>query len=251
MSSAPIFYHPYQTYIHHTDASGIVYHGNYLSFYEHCRRDWFADLGLNGYFFTGPSHQIPRHDLTHDAVNDKSNSSHLHHHSEPEALRHFVVADAHLKYMEPILLDSQIIVTIDQVEVRPASLIFYQSLYSVAGMDQSTDRTLGPSANQSHDNSQAATPDIVQDIAHDMVKPKRNSIADYYIAKNQQSPKLFESLVSTKLSQAKIIIACVKHDQLIIDESHSTLKVRPTRLPHRIKQTLLSALETHKINHAL
>lgn len=106
----PLFSHDYQVYINHTDAGGIVYHANHLSFYEHCRRDWFSKLGLNAYFFDASI-----------ATNMGSQTSLSPH--------HFVVTDAHVKYQQPILLDESITVTVDKVTVRSASLIFSQSIY--------------------------------------------------------------------------------------------------------------------------
>ena len=99
-----LFSNDYQVYISHTDAGGIVYHANHLSFYEHCRRDWFASLGLNAYFF--------------NAANAAS-----------AAPQHFVVTEANIQYQQPILLDQPITVTIDQVMLRPASMIFNQSIF--------------------------------------------------------------------------------------------------------------------------
>lgn len=99
-----LFSHDYQVYISHTDAGGIVYHANHLSFYEHCRRDWFASLGLNGYFF--------------NAANVAA-----------AAPQHFVVTEANIQYQQPILLDQPITVTIDTVKLRPASMIFNQSIF--------------------------------------------------------------------------------------------------------------------------
>lgn len=46
----PLFTKNYNVYINHTDAGGIVYHANHLVFFENCRRDWFGELNLNGYF---------------------------------------------------------------------------------------------------------------------------------------------------------------------------------------------------------
>lgn len=103
-----IFSHDYQVYINHTDAGGIVYHANHLSFYEHCRRDWFASIGLNAYFFSPPQ-------------------------SADNFPHHFVVTEAQLKYQQPILLDQSISVRIDAVSLRAASLIFAQSIHSSDG----------------------------------------------------------------------------------------------------------------------
>lgn len=97
----PLFAKDYNVYINHTDAGGIVYHANHLVFFENCRRDWFTELGLNGYFLQTDSGEV----------------------------QHFVVSQADLQYKRAILLDEVISVRIDKVELKPASIIFYQSIY--------------------------------------------------------------------------------------------------------------------------
>ena len=97
----PLFTKNYNVYINHTDAGGIVYHANHLVFFENCRRDWFGKLNLNGYFLQTDDGEI----------------------------QHFVVSQADLQYKKAILLDEVISVRIDKVELKPASIIFYQSIY--------------------------------------------------------------------------------------------------------------------------
>ena len=97
----PLFTKNYNVYINHTDAGGIVYHANHLVFFENCRRDWFGELNLNGYFLQTDDGEI----------------------------QHFVVSQADLQYKRAILLDEVISVRIDKVELKPASIIFYQSIY--------------------------------------------------------------------------------------------------------------------------
>ena len=101
---APLFAKNYNVYINHTDAGGIVYHANHLVFFENCRRDWFTELGLNGYF------------LQTDAGD----------------VQHFVVSQADLRYTSAILLDEIISVRVDKVELKPASMVFYQSIRRTA-----------------------------------------------------------------------------------------------------------------------
>ena len=101
---APLFAKDYNVYINHTDAGGIVYHANHLVFFENCRRDWFTELGLNGYF------------LQTDAGD----------------VQHFVVSQADLRYTNAILLDEIISVRVDKVELKPASMVFYQSIRRTA-----------------------------------------------------------------------------------------------------------------------
>lgn len=100
-SLKPLFATDYHIYINHTDAGGIVYHANHLVFFENCRRDWFTKIGINGYFLQNDAGQV----------------------------QHFVVSQAALNYRQAIYLDEIINVRIDKVELKPASIIFYQSIY--------------------------------------------------------------------------------------------------------------------------
>lgn len=101
MAIKPLFAVDYHVYINHTDAGGIVYHANNLVFFENCRRDWFTTLGLNTYFLQTDNGQI----------------------------QHFVVSQADIQYRKAIFLDEVISVRIDKVELKPASIIFYQSIH--------------------------------------------------------------------------------------------------------------------------
>lgn len=107
---APLFATDYHVYINHTDAGGIVYHANHLVFFENCRRDWFTQLGLNGYFLQTDDGQV----------------------------QHFVVSQAQLHYRKAILLDDTISVRVDRVELKPASIIFHQSIHRRAPTDERT-----------------------------------------------------------------------------------------------------------------
>ena len=98
---SPLFAKDYNVYINHTDAGGIVYHANHLVFFENCRRDWFGQLGINGYFLQTDDGQV----------------------------QHFVVSQADLQYKRAILLDEVINVRVDKIELKPASIIFYQSIH--------------------------------------------------------------------------------------------------------------------------
>ena len=106
-AATPLFATDYNVYINHTDAGGIVYHANHLVFFENCRRDWFTKLALNGYFLQTDDGQI----------------------------QHFVVSQADLQYKRTILLDEVINVRIDKVELKPASIIFYQSIHRQQAQD--------------------------------------------------------------------------------------------------------------------
>jgi len=131
----PLFAKDYNVYINHTDAGGIVYHANHLVFFENCRRDWFTELGLNGYFLQTDSGDV----------------------------QHFVVSQADLQYKRAILLDEVISVRIDKVELKPASIIFYQSIH----------RHLPNHGSTETDNSQLlSSTKIVIACVQNLVKPE-------------------------------------------------------------------------------
>jgi len=109
----PLFAKDYNVYINHTDAGSIVYHANHLVFFENCRRDWFTKLGLNGYFLQ----------------------------TDDGDVQHFVVSQADLQYKRAILLDEIISVRIDKVELKPASMIFYQSIHRTLSDDDTAKTT--------------------------------------------------------------------------------------------------------------
>lgn len=106
-----IFHQTYKVYINHTDAGGIVYHANHLTFFENCRRDWLNSLGFNGYFF------------------DKEGVSIHDEHGQAHSKIHFVVSDAKLSYKLPLLLDETLVVSIHDIIKKNASMIITQHIY--------------------------------------------------------------------------------------------------------------------------
>ena len=148
----PLFTKNYNVYINHTDAGGIVYHANHLVFFENCRRDWFGELNLNGYFLQTDDGEI----------------------------QHFVVGQADLQYKRAILLDEVISVRIDKVELKPASIIFYQSIHRHSPDSLSPDHA-NSNANA---NSLLSSGKIVIACVQNQVKtkPLSNSKADTAVA---------------------------------------------------------------------
>ncbi len=105
----PIFTKHYKVYINHTDAGGIVYHANHLTFFENCRRDWLSSLGFHGYFFDT--------DGAADGTSGQSDKI------------HFVVSRADLSYKLPLLVDDVLVVSVHEVIKKSASLIMTQHIY--------------------------------------------------------------------------------------------------------------------------
>lgn len=118
MTNKPIFEKTYKVYINHTDAGGIVYHANHLIFLEHCRRDWLAGLGFDGYFFK----------LEKTRQDPDGNHANRQNHGQDGVL-HFVVSQAQINYIAPLLVDDELTVTVEKFILKPASLILHQNIY--------------------------------------------------------------------------------------------------------------------------
>lgn len=103
---APLaFSMPVRVYYEDTDAGGIVYHANWLRYFERARTDWLRGLG---------------------AV-----------HTELDA-RHgllFVVRDLAIDYVRPARLDDELIVDVRVLEARRASMQLAQVARDVRGGD--------------------------------------------------------------------------------------------------------------------
>lgn len=209
MLTAPLFHHTYQVYINHTDAGGIVYHANHLIFYEHSRRDWFANLGLNAYFFNSSS------SVMHQATHLDNDSGSL----VQNDIHHFVVSDAHLKYHQPILLDETIAVTIDKVKLGAASLIFEQSIYRVPN--------LGTKVTDSSDQSINTKPDFLQ---------KCHLLSQARIVIACVNNELVLNPSSESGSKAEAMVG-----DLTVD-NRPQLKIRPARLPKSLRSAIEQVL---------
>ena len=95
-SNQPVYATQYRIYLEDSDAGGIVYHANHLKLFERCRRDWLRELGMTSYFYQAHSAEA---------------ASHVTHHSDSgKADIQFVVSQANIRYLRPILLDSEVTV---------------------------------------------------------------------------------------------------------------------------------------------
>lgn len=116
----PIFSNHYKVYINHTDAGGIVYHANHLTFFENCRRDWLTSLGFDGYFFDADG-----------AVDETSGQ---------QGKIHFVVNHADVKYKSPLFVDDNLIVTITDV-VKNLPVLSSLSIFTEIKMTLTTPKS--------------------------------------------------------------------------------------------------------------
>ena len=114
-STQPVYATQYRIYLEDTDAGGIVYHANHLKLFERCRRDWLRELGMTSYFYQAQSAEAASH-VTHHGDSGKPDIQ-------------FVVSQANIRYLRPILLDSEVTVVIETADCKSASLQLEQRIY--------------------------------------------------------------------------------------------------------------------------
>lgn len=114
-STQPVYATQYRIYLEDTDAGGIVYHANHLKLFERCRRDWLRELGMTSYFYQAHSAEAASH-VTHHGDSGKPDIQ-------------FVVSQANIRYVRPILLDSEVTVVIETADCKSASLQLEQRIY--------------------------------------------------------------------------------------------------------------------------
>ncbi|MGL4767047.1 MAG: tol-pal system-associated acyl-CoA thioesterase [Formosimonas sp.] len=93
----PIFELPMKLYFEDTDAMGIVYHANYLKFFERARTEWFRVAGL--------------------------------HHMELAKLGvGFVIRKTEMEWLAPLTLDDEIVATAQVSKMGNASVDLEQTV---------------------------------------------------------------------------------------------------------------------------
>lgn len=96
------FEFPVRVYYEDTDAGGVVYHSNYLNFYERARTEFLRNLGFEQDVL-----------LAQD--------------------RAFVVRRCELDYLIPAKFNDQLIVTVEVEMLKRASIVFKQKIMSIDG----------------------------------------------------------------------------------------------------------------------
>ena len=94
----PTFSWPVRVYYEDTDASGVVYHAQYLKYFERARTEWLRAMGFSQHGMRG------RLDVV------------------------FTVANLQIDYLRPARLDDELDATVVVAEMRRASLHFKQAL---------------------------------------------------------------------------------------------------------------------------
>lgn len=93
-----VFEHSVQVFYEDTDASGVVYHANYLRYFERARSLWLATLGL--------TNRTLAQDLDIG----------------------FVVTHADLDFKAPARLEERLTVTVAIADMRRASMVIEQAI---------------------------------------------------------------------------------------------------------------------------
>ena len=94
---------PVRVYWEDTDAGGVVYHANYVRFMERARSEWLRSLGVDQMAF-----------------------------KETTGLA-FMVVDMQISFLKPALLDDELLITVDVMERRAASILFAQTVTRADG----------------------------------------------------------------------------------------------------------------------
>jgi acyl-CoA thioester hydrolase len=93
---------PVRVYWEDTDAGGVVYHANYVCFFERARSEWLRESGLS-----------------QGSLKDQQDLV-------------FAVRAMKIDFLKPARLDDLLEVTIERIELRPASLVFQQRIVRAA-----------------------------------------------------------------------------------------------------------------------
>ncbi len=101
----PVFTWPARVYYEDTDASGVVYHANYLRYFERARTEWLRALGLSQQELRGASGVV------------------------------LTLANLEVDYLRPARLDDELVVTVTVEHLRRASLTFSQTVQLRNGPD--------------------------------------------------------------------------------------------------------------------
>lgn len=103
MSQAYDFQWPITVYYEDTDAGGVVYHANYLNFFERARTEYLRHLGIE----------------QQGLLTLKTG---------------FVVRHMDIDFIQAAKLDDQLIVHTQVTQIKKASLSFYQKLVNLDGI---------------------------------------------------------------------------------------------------------------------
>lgn len=97
---------PIRVYYEDTDAGGVVYHSNYINFFERARTEWLRKLGFE------QDQLISEHNLI------------------------FVVRTLNCDYLHPARFNDELFVSADIRELRKASVVFKQQIIRITKTEE-------------------------------------------------------------------------------------------------------------------
>jgi len=101
-----VFKLPIRVYYEDTDLGGVVYHSNYINFFERARTEWLRTLGLE------QDNLLSEHQLA------------------------FVVRALDCEYIKPALFNDELFVSVDIRELRNTSVVFKQQVFRYSKEDE-------------------------------------------------------------------------------------------------------------------
>lgn len=102
MSKVESFSWPVRVYYEDTDAGGVVFYANYLRFLERARTEWLRSL-----------------EFEQDQVRNQFNVV-------------FAVREVNIKYLKPARFNEQLNVTVENVQLKQASIGMQQSIFRLS-----------------------------------------------------------------------------------------------------------------------
>ncbi len=103
--SPDIFTFPVRVYYEDTDAGGVVYHSNYISFFERARTEWLRKLGYELDVLSEEQHLV------------------------------FVVKSLNCNYLRPALFNDELFVSAEILKLGNTSITFEQKILRVTKND--------------------------------------------------------------------------------------------------------------------
>ena len=137
------FRHPVRVYYEDTDAGGVVYHSNYINYFERARTEWLRTLGFE------QDNLLSDHNLA------------------------FVVRALDCEYIKPALFNDELFVTADIRELRNTSVVLKQQILKASKTEEQ----------QKHGDHVVLAEGNVTVVAVDTIKFRAKRLPNFFVAK--------------------------------------------------------------------
>lgn len=144
-----LFSLPIRVYYEDTDAGGVVYHSNYINFFERARTEWLRTLGLEQDILLSEHHLA------------------------------FVVRVLDCEYIKPALFNDELFVTADIRELRNTSVVFKQQILRASKSEEQ----------EKHGDHVILAKGNVTVVAVDSKKFRPTRLPDFFIKKIKEDSK--------------------------------------------------------------